>query len=581
MGQQDSKSNDQYLNSHHYSGWEIVKLYWQSEFKRNAYLVFTVIVAMTVVLVVFDVIFSYWFNYFYDALQAYKARSAVILLIIFFVLAFINIIIAVYRYYISQTFGLRWRKWLTEQFIGRWLRNRDYYYLENFDEYTDNPDQRIQEDIASLVSISIGLFTGLIASVTTFIGFFYVLWQLSGVMHIHLWGNTVLKIQGYLVWVAVVYALIGTYFTFKLGYPLVHLNYEQQRREATFRFAAIDLRSHAEHVALYRGEDHQKGILHRLFGNVLDNYYLIIVRQKLLLWFTSGYNQTAVALPLLVALPNYFEKIFKLGGLMQSLRAFSSIQDALSFLVNSYTTIAEFRAVTRRLTNFLNHMQDIDAKIAVAGDIKRVEQSTNHITTRNLSIDMPDGSLLLDKLNLDLKHGNHYLIKGPSGLGKSTFVRTIAGIWPFASGEVLLPANKNIMYLPQKPYMPIGTLAEAMLFPDHHTSENMKMLEQFLRDVRLEHLIPELNKTASWGEQLSPGEQQRIAFARVLLQKPDWVFLDESTSMLDLANEEYLYRLLQKQLPNCSIVSVGHRPSLDVHHNETIDMTDYRALAHA
>jgi len=570
-------STPQLLTSRRYTAWQLIKLYWQSNQRSSAYLFVGVVMLMTMGLVALDVVFSYWFNYFYDALQAYNKKAAIYLLIAFFALAAINIVIAVYRYYISQFFGLRWRRWLTGQFVARWLEKRNYYYIENFDKNTDNPDQRIQEDISSLVTYSISLSIGLVSSIATFFAFIYVLWSLSGEIHFTLgsWGTV--YIPGYLVWVSVIYSTIGTYLAFKIGYPLVPLNFEQQRREATFRFAAIDLRSHAENVALYKGEDHQKSILNRLFGSVLENWYFIILRQKMLLWFTAGYNQLAVALPLLVALPNYFSKVFLLGGLMQTLRAFSSIQEALSFLVSAYTQIAEWRAVMRRLTTFLNHMEEMDARVNQQNNLIVCKEVDNKIVAKNLSICMPEGEKLLSNINADLTHGNDYLIKGPSGIGKSTFVRTLAGIWPFAKGSVSLPKEQKVMFIPQRPYMPIGTLAEAILFPDKKHPELVAQLETVLRDCNLENLISRLQETASWSEQLSPGEQQRVAFARVLLHKPDWIFLDESTSMLDLKNEENLYRLLKSKLPNTSLVSVGHRPSLDAYHEHVINMDKFAA----
>ncbi|WP_170131788.1 ABC transporter ATP-binding protein/permease [Aquicella lusitana] len=566
----------QFLKPRHYTAWQLIKLYWQSDQRSHAYFVFTIVMIMTIFLVGFDVAFSYWANYFYNALQAYNIRETVYWLIVFCVLAALYIILAVYRYYISQLFALRWRRWLTDQFVNRWLEKRDYYYLETFDERTDNPDQRIQEDVGALVTASISLSMGLISSITTFFAFIYVLWELSGEIRLPLGPLGTLHIPGYLVWVAIVYALMGTYFAFKIGYPLIGLNFEQQRREATFRFAAIDLRSHAEHVALYRGEAHQKSILDRLFGRVLENWFFIILRQKKLLWFTSSYNQVAVLLPLLVALPNYFNKVFLLGGLMQSLRAFSSIQEASSFFVNAYTQIAEWRAVARRLTTFLDHLQEIDESVTRQKKLVFEKKPENKIISKQVTITTPQGATLLKNINEIFTHGNHYLIKGVSGIGKSTFIRAVAGIWPFAAGEIVLPLEQKLMYLPQKPYMPIGTLADAILFPDRqHNPDLEKKLEQVLKDCKLENLIPRLNETASWSEQLSPGEQQRVAFARVLLHQPDWIFLDESTSMLDLQNEEYLYQLLRSRLPHCSLVSVGHRPSLDAFHDHIINMAKY------
>lgn len=575
MGPDTERYVDTAMYSNHYTGWQLIKSYWQSDQRAMAYLFFSIVMVMTVALVGLDVVFNYWYNYFYDALQAYDKHFTIRLLIVFFVIAAFYIVLAVYRYYVSQIFGLRWRRWLTERFVGRWLQNRSYYLLENFDEKTDNPDQRIQEDVGSLINFSIDLSMGLIGAITTFIAFIYILWQLSGQLDIPLGRFGTLHVPGYLVWVGVIYAFIGTLLTIKIGRPLVSLNFEQQRREATFRFSAVELRTHAEHVALYRGEEHQKSILNRLFGRVLDNWLMIIVRQKTLLWFTAGYNQVSVLLPLLVALPNYFDKVFLLGGLIQSLQAFGRVQDSLSFLVNSYPRIAEWQAVAQRLTTFVNHMSEAEERAVGENHLKVKKHAENSIIVSDVTIRTPRKEPLLKNINASFVHGNHYLIQGRSGIGKSTFLRTVAGIWPYAAGEMIFPEKQQVMFLPQRPYMPIGTLAEAMLFPDHVQPEHKEKLEQVLKDCRLEGLIPRLYEVAPWTEQLSPGEQQRIAFARVFLHKPDWVFMDESTSMVDLGTEAFLYQQMKTLLPNCSIVSVGHRSSLNDHHTHVIDMEKF------
>lgn len=574
-------AKDQYIGSRNYSAWQLIKIYWQSNQRYPAYLFFTIVVVLTVSLVGIDVILNYWYNYFYNALQMYDRHGAIRLLLVFFTIASFNVVFQVYRFYVAQLFSLRWRKWLTEQLIGRWLRKRGYYLLENFDEKTDNPDQRIQEDVGALINYSLDLSMGLIAAFTTFFAFIYILWQLSGELTIPLGSFGNLHISGYLVWVGILYALIGTFFTFKLGRPLIPLNFEQQRREATFRYAAVDLRTHAEHVALYHSENYEKGILHRLFNRVLNNWYMIIMRQKILLWFTASYNQASVALPLLVALPNYFDKVFLLGGLIQSVRAFTTVQESLSYLVNSYTNIAQWKAVANRLTTFVNHMEEAEENAEKQNHIVRENLPENKIILKEVEVRTPKCDILLQHINETLVHGEHYLIKGDSGVGKSTFIRTLAGIWPYATGYIGLPAQKHLMYLPQKPYMPIGTLYEAIYFPLQAAKvKQNKLLTEIMTKCHLEKLIPRLKETAAWAEQLSPGEQQRIAFARVLLQKPDWVFFDESTSMLDLDNEAYLYNLINTELPHCTIVSVGHRPSLNQFHDHVIDIAAYSLNAH-
>lgn len=565
---------EQRLGAHPYTTWQLIKVYWNSEQRSSAYLLLISVLIFTIVLVAFDVAFTTWYNYFYDALQDYDMRGSIDLLAIFCLMAAVAIILAVYRYYVQSYLALRWRRWLTWQFLDRWLAHRSYYFLENFDDQTDNPDQRIQEDINSLVQGTLSLTVGLVSAVVTIFAFIYVLWRLSGVINLPLGSLGTWHIHGYLVWVGILYAFAGTFLTFKIGRPLISLNFEQQRREANFRFAAIDLCAHAENVALYRGEDDQKNILKRIFAGVLDNWYAIILRQKLLLWFTSGYNQVAVIIPLVVALPNYFNKVFKLGGLIQAMSAFQRISDALSFLINAYTTIAEWRAVVRRLLTFLNHMYELEQRAKLKNKFSFQSNTQNKITVKDVFINTPDGKKLLENINQELIHGKHYVIKGPSGIGKSTFVRVLAGIWPFGKGEIDLPDN-NVMFVPQNSYMPLGSLREALVFPDKVVAVSDESLIQLLRDCDLSHLTSQLDVVSRWTEHLSPGELQRIAFLRVLLHKPDWVFLDEITASLDIAREKHLYQLLKDQLPNCSVISVGHRPSLDEYHDVEIDLAKY------
>lgn len=565
------------LEARPYTPWQILKLYWQSEERLSAFALLVVVFLFTIILVAFDVAFTTWYNYFYNALQDYNKRAAIDLMVIFIFLAALYIVIAVYRYYIQQFLALRWRRFLTDRFVNRWLYQYSYYLLENFNETTDNPDQRIQEDIGSLVISSLALAVGFLSSVITIFAFIFVLWSLSGEIVIHLGAWGILRIPGYLVWVGIIYAIVGTLFAFRIGYPLVSLNFEQQRREANFRYAAIDLRMHAENVALYRGERDQKSILSRIFSGVLENWYAIILRQKILLWFTASYNQIAVILPLLVAFPNYFNKFFKLGGLIQALRAFQQIQDALSFFVNSYVPIAEWRAVMRRLLTFLNHLYEVEKNAHEHNHFVFTPNASNAIVTKDLSIETPQGEKLLEHVNQVLEHGTHYIVKGDSGIGKSTFVRTLAGIWPYGSGQISLPEHKKILFVPQRPYIPLGTLRDALLFPHKKHEATDRELQELLEASHLPELKDDLNEVTRWRERLSPGEMQRIAFVRILLQKPDWAFLDESTSSLDLKRENYLYQLIKERLPNCSLVSVGHRPSLDAFHDVVIDLEKFRA----
>lgn len=554
---------------------QLIFLYWRSNEKMIGIIFLSLVALMTITLVIINVAFNTWYNYFYDALQNYDARSVYDLIVIFIFIAAVFIVLQVYRYYLQNFLGLRWRRWLTEHIIQRWLQKRNYYLLEEIGDQTDNPDQRIQEDINSLVNLALGLLIGLLDSIVTFFLFIYILWKLSGDLKISLGHFGILHIHGYLVVVAIVYTIIGTIITFKIGRPLTQLNFEQQRREANFRFAAIDLRTHAEHVALYRGEEQQKNSLLNMFSAVFDNWYAIILRQKKLLWFTAGYNQTSVFLPFVVVVPNYFNKVFRLGGFMQALRAFNTVEDSLSFIINAYTTIAEWRAVIQRLLTFLNRMEELTHETVTRNHFIYHQHPENTIQIKNVTLKMSQGDILLKNINETLLHGHHYWIRGESGLGKSTLIRAIAGIWPYGEGEFYLPENKKIMYIPQRSYMPLGTLKTALLFPDEIFPVSDETLKQLLIDCDLPQLVKDLSRVTVWSEHLSPGELQRIAFVRILLHAPDWVFLDESTSALDLTHERSLYHLLREKLPNCSLVSVGHRPSLSSHHDKTIDLAIY------
>lgn len=565
----------QQLELQRYNAWQLLKAYWHSPEFISAYALLGSVLIMSLMLVGMEVLFTTWYNYFYDALQDYDWRGTLDLLGIFIFLAGISIILSVYRYYLQNFLSLRWRRWLTEQFLNRWLTNRGYYYLEDFNGTTDNPDQRIQEDINNLVTLSMSLVIGILSAIVSIFAFIYILWKLSGVLHIPMGHYGVINIPGYLVWVALIYAVVGTALTFKIGRPLVGLNFEQQRREANFRFAAIDLRSNAEHIALYRGETQQKTLLQKIFHGVLENWYAIIVRQKLLLWFTAGYNQIAVILPLLAALPNYFNKVFKLGGLIQTLSAFGRIQEGLSFIVNSYTTLAEWQAVISRLLTFLNNLYEAEQKFANKHNFSYASSDENSIWVKHLTLRTPNNETLLADINQKFIHGKNYWLRGNSGIGKSTFVRAVAGIWPFGSGEIILPSKKNIMYIPQRSYMPISTLQEALLFPQAAATTSAAELIKLLQACSLPNLTRQLQHATRWSEHLSPGEMQRIAFVRILLQKPDWVFLDESTSALDLTQEQLLYELLKTELPHCSLISIGHRPSLAQYHEHEIDFSQY------
>lgn len=545
--------------------WQLTRPYWVSEERWGARLLLAAVVGLTLGGVYIDVQINHWYNDFYNTFQAYDQAAFVQLLIRFSYLAAIGIIMSVYVMYLGQMLRIKWRRWLTERYLGNWLGKQNYYRIQLFGSVTDNPDQRIAEDIDQFIRLALDLSQGALSSVVTLFSFLAILWNLSGPLDFALLG-TKIHIGGYMVWVAFGYALVGTWITFRIGRPLIGLNYDQQRYEANFRYSLVRLRENSESVAFYKGEvEEQKGFLGR-FGSIVDNWWQIMKRQKKVNWFTYGYGQIAVIFPFVVAAPRYFAKQMQLGGLMQTASAFGKVQGALSYLVDAYTTIASWKAVTNRLSGFNESIHKAEVMQGLADAHATTDQKA--IEANGLTIRLPDESVLLENVSLAVKPRDALLITGRSGAGKSTLLRALAGLWPFVEGTLSLP-DARMLFVPQKPYLPLGTLAQALSYPNALEADEAKMRE-VLHLVQLERLAGRLTQTEQWSHVLSPGEQQRVAFARILLARPDFVFLDEATSALDEATEAHLYGVIKTRLPEVGLVSVGHRETLRAWH--TLEM---------
>ena len=464
---------------------------------------------------------------------------------------------------------IRWRRWLTDRYLDAWLADRAYYRMQFAAGETDNPDQRVADDIPSFISGTLNLAIGGMRAVVTLLSFAAILWGLSGPLTIPI-RHFSFRLPGYLVWAALLYAVAGTWLTNWIGRPLVRLNFDQQRYEADFRFNLVRFRENAEGVALYHGEADEHRSFGERFGNIVRNWWAIMRRQKRLTWLTSGYGQAAIIFPIIVVAPRYFRGQILLGGLMQTAAAFGQVQDSLSFIVSSYTDIASWRSVVERLSGFEHALREARIQIADGAAIHRTEQNTGSVIVDDLEIDRPSGEPLLASVSLSLRRGDRVLLSGPSGVGKSTLLRAIAGLWPFGRGEIQVPANGRMLFLPQKPYLPIGTLRDVVSYPMRAGTADDRTLREALRAVELPQLAARLDETMHWAQQLSPGEQQRIAFARALVQKPDWLFLDEATSAVDEPAEAHLYRLLRERLPRTALLSVGHRSTLRRFHARQI-----------
>ncbi len=544
--------------------WMLLKPFWASkEGKTKGLMLLVVVLALTAGSVYLQKVLNSWHNQFYNSIQGYDFPEFKSLLLTFCWLAAIWVLVGVHRTYFNQMLQIVWRRWLTQNRIVHWLADNNFYRLQLTDRQTDNPDQRIAEDINEFVGSTLSLSIGYLRELATLFTFLGVLWTLSKPSELTI-GNTTFQLaQGYMVWAALAYAIFGTVLTFWIGRPLVRLNFNQQRYEADFRFSLVRMRENAESIALYQGAQEEGGYLRGRFLQVVDNFYALMKRQKMLGFFTLGFNQTAVIFPVVLGAPLYFAKQITLGDLMQTLSAFGIVQGSMSVLVDSYTDLARWKSVVDRLATFEQGLQH-------AEQLPRLEpeRTGEALQLQQVSIEHPDGFALMNDANWQLKQGDSLLIQGPSGCGKSTLLRTLAGLWPFASGKVTYPAGSQTLFLSQKPYLPLGSLRQALSYPlpEVSNTEAIKALQM----VGLEKLAQRLDDVELWGQMLSLGEQQRVAFARILLVKPDVLFLDEATSALDEQSEAQLYRLLRDELPQTIMVSVGHRSTLHPFHEKKL-----------
>jgi len=543
--------------------WAMIRPYWSSDDRWAARALLLGVVLLTLAMVYLTVLLNQWNNAFYSALQDKNMAAFRGQLFRVTYLITIFIFLAVYQVYLNQMLEIRWRRWLTDRYLRAWLTDNAYYRMQLQASETDNPDQRIAEDVQLLATHTLGLFTGGLRATVTLVTFVAILWGLSGSLTVTVWDVDV-RLPGYMVWVAVLYAILGTWVTDWLGRPLVRLNFDRQRYEADFRFSLVRFRENTEGVALYRGEaDELRGFRAR-FEDVVRNWWGIMLRQKRMTYFTSGYGLGAWIVPSIVAAPRYFRGELGLGGLMQTSQAFQQVQDALSFFVQSYKEIAAWCAVVERLAGF-DRTLDRVLKQEVSG-FRRVDGQPGQLSVAGLDVYRPDGQILLANVNLTVGRGDSVLLTGASGSGKSTLVRAIAGIWPFGRGEIRAARDARILFLPQRPYLPIGVLRDVVAYPMGGSGVDDAALREALELVGLNELAARLDESSHWALRLSPGEQQRIAVARALIQKPDWLFLDEATSAVDEASEARLYRLLRERLPDTAVFSVGHRATLHSFH---------------
>ena len=541
--------------------WALTRPYWVSEKRAVGLTLLATVVGLALTTVWLEVQFNTWNRDFYSTFETKDQAEFSRQLGLFTLLAVLHIVLYVYRLYFRQMLMIEWRAWLTEKYLAGWLRDRAYYRLQLLDRGTDNPDQRIADDLNIFVDLTLTLSLGLLSAVVTLVSFVGILWVISGALTVAGY-----EIPGYMVWVALLYAIPATWIAHLIGRPLIGLDYNQQRLEANFRFSLVRLRENAEGVALYRGEAGELANFRDRFAGVISNWWAKMLKQKQLGWFQAFYGQVALIFPFLVAAPRYFSGKMPLGEIFQIASAFGQVQGALSWFIDAYPSFAIWKATVDRLTGFTEALERA-REDAERLDGKRAEGEAKVLSLDHLELDLPLGKPLLAGATLQFKQGESVLITGPSGAGKSTLFRALAGIWPYWKGKIALPSGAKLLFLPQKPYLPIGSLKHAVCYPEDASRVMDDNAREALAAVGLAHLSGDLAREENWAQLLSGGEQQRLAFARALLYRPDWLFLDEPTAALPDDAQASLYRLLAQKLPATTLVSIGHREALAPFHS--------------
>ena len=538
--------------------WLLAKGYLTPTRTLQPIIYFVIIVFFNLLSVRLDILFSEWYKAMYNALQKMEESIFWIQMIVFCVLATVHMANVLLTYYLTQRFTIQWRTWLNEQMVEKWTNNQAYYKTQYVYNQLDNPDQRIQQDVQSYVSSSISFATGVISAVVSIVAFTIILWGLAGPMTIA--GITISHAMVYFVFM---YVLVTSVFAFKIGRPLINLNFANERLTANYRYSLIRIKEYAESIAFFRGEKMEKSVLFQQFDRIIQNIWQMVFRTLKLSGFNFVVSQVSVIFPFIIQASRYFSKQIELGDLIQTAQAFGKVQSALSFFRNSYDDFAGYRAVLDRLTGFHTAIEQANQTSNIV-----IQPTETAVEFENLTVNKPTGEALIKNLNLHLPQGSSLLIKGPSGSGKTTLLRTIAGLWAYSEGTVRCPQH-DVLFLSQKPYLPQGRLIDALFYPQVAPEDvDLAKAAQIMQQVQLGHLAEKLTQENDWTRVLSLGEQQRLSFARVLMHKPLAAFLDEATASMDEGLEDAMYRLLREELPQTTIISVGHRSTLQTHHQQ-------------
>ena len=540
--------------------WRISATYFSPSRSKLPLLWLALMVLMTLFAVRMNVLFSFWYNGFYTAMQNLDAKAFWFMLLVFAILATIHVGRALLNYYLQQAFAIRWRIWLTHILIERWMEKQGYYRSQYVPENADNPDQRIQQDVENFANSSIKLSMGLLDAVVSLFAFSIILWNLSADLSI--FGTDVPRAMVFLVYL---YVIVATVFAVKIGRPLIVLNFLNEQLSAHFRYALVRLREYGESIAFYRGEAIERNNLLARFAGVIGNMWDIVHRSLKFQGFNLAISQAAVVFPFVVQAPRLLSKQITLGDVMQTAQAFGQVEGALSFFRQSYDEFSKYRAVINRLSGFLDSMDSVEQLPSA-----QIEASSGALSLSALTVSTPASAVLVENLSVALPEASALLIRGRSGVGKTTLLRALAGLWPYVEGKVLRPVDAQALFLPQKPYLPLGSLRQALFYPAR--AEDGERAAEVLRQCQLAHLVSQLDVEGDWARILSLGEQQRLAVGRALLNRPQVLFLDEASSAMDEGLEYAMYQLLRRSLPGAILVSVGHRSSLLEFHTQELEL---------
>lgn len=560
--------------------WKLIVPYWKSEEKYKAWSMLALILGLNLGFVYIAVLLNEWNVKFYNAIQQLDQATFLKQCYIFFGLAVAIVSFFVTKVYLTNLLGFHWRKWLTKYYLNRWVSDAMFYRLSLEENRTDNPDQRISQDLANFSTGILSWIVSIFKETVNLASFIVILWSISGPVQMPLPNGTSLTIHGYMVWIAIIYAILGTMGVFKIGKPLINLDFNQERFEANFRYQLVRLREKSEEVALYHGEKFENHNFRHAFNSVYKNFRRIINRGAFVTAWQKFYEHLSTIFPFLIAAPRFFSGAITFGILMQIFSAFTRVQDSLAIMVENFKELASLIATSNRILGFTAAMRNVENKLAdeASAEIQLMSASEDALILEHLTLKTPKNHLLMENINLSIKKGEKVLIMGRSGLGKSTLLRAIAGYWNFGSGKIKLPKGHRIFIVPQRPYMPLGTLRQALSYPGIKEDLSDTKLLEILTACRLDHLMPMLDEQHDWSLQLSMGEQQRIIFARAIIHEPTWIMMDEPSASMDKETEKQVYLALDHYLPESTIMTIGHSPSLKAFHSRVLELDSVENL---